>query len=152
MVFPFSRRSSKNVPAPMPNEVPTPQWGNTAEEGRFSEFSALPSNVSQAELEAIAQEDARMKEGVKRLEEYAKHAKGVTESLVKAHEIRADYIQHVFGCVQSFHKTNGQVFKAGLQHREKLNAIYDALGIAQAEFTGKQEARGLDSFRENWRR
>lgn len=71
---------------------------------------------------------------------------------MRAHEVRADYIQHVFGCVQSFHKTNGQVFQAGLQHREKLNAIYDALGIAQAEFQGKQEARGLDSFRENWRR
>ena len=152
-MFPFPRRNAKtNVPAPMPSEGNTPTWGNTPEEARMSEYNTLPSSVSQSDLEAIAQEDARLKEGVKRLEEYAKHAKGVTESLVKAHEVRADYIQHVFGCVQSFHKTNGQVFKAGLQHREKMNAIYDALGIAQAEFTGKQEARGLDTFAENWRR
>lgn len=77
MVFPFLKRASRKAPAAMPNELATPPWGNTAEEGRFSEFSALPNHVSQADLEAITQEDARMKEGVKRLEEYSKHAKGV---------------------------------------------------------------------------
>lgn len=145
-------KRSNTLPASTPQHMQVPTWNGSPEEAIFGEYNTLPNSVNQADVEAIAQQDEFLKEGVKRLEKYATHAKSVTESLVKAHEIRADYLQHVMGCVEQLHKANADVYKRGLKHQLKLDEVYDALGISQARFRGNQQARnGFGEARQKWR-
>lgn len=145
-------KRSNSLVSDTPQHAEVPKWNGSNEEAMFGEYNTLPQSVSQSELEAIAEKDSLLKEGVKRLKKYAGHAKSVTSSLVEAHEVRADYAIHVMGCVEQIHAANSNVYQAGLKHKMKLDEVYDALGISQAQFKGTQQARdGFSDARSKWR-